>query len=357
MRKSNSFLLLGLSVLALSACGSSDKEHWGSVDDIVVNNRGVVPAKKVTSTEEKLADVKKEVNQVIDAKAKTPVTEMQTKSMEAAVEAASDEVVAKTETKVKTEVAEKALEEIPTPVTKTVEKVIEPVAQPMSNTVMVQPPELRVKEEKKPLAPTNMAGDLPPNAKPGECYAKVLIPAKVQGTEETVQVSEEQKVLARIIPAQYEIERERVLVKEARQVWKPGRGAQEKVNQTTGEILCLVEEPAVYKTIEKRILVAPERPEYKIIPAQFEKIMRTETIEAERLEWRRILCETNVTPAVIRSLQSALNKKGFDAGKVDGEYGYRTNQAITAYQRKNGLAMNGLTYETIEHLGIKLAGM
>ena len=131
----------------------------------------------------------------------------------------------------------------------------------------------------------------------------------------------------------------------------------QKVNQATGEVLCLVEEPAVYKTIEKRVLVAPERPEYKIIPAQYEKIMHTETIEAERLEWRRILCDTNVTPAVIMSLQSALNQKGFDAGKVDGEYGYKTNQAITAYQRKNGLAMNGLTYEVIDHLGIKLAGM
>ena len=241
MRKSNSLLLLSLSVLALGACSSSDKENWGSVDDIVVNNRGVAPAKKVASTEGKLEEVKEEVNQVIEAKAKTPVTEMKTKAMDEAVEAVVEEAVEATE------------------------------VQPMETTTMLLPPEMQKKEE-APVAPMNMAGDLPPNAKPGECYAKVLIPAKVQGIEETVQISEEQKVLARIIPAQYEVERERVLVKEARQVWKPGRGSKEKVHETTGEILCLVEEPAVYKTIEKRILVAPERPEYKLFLHSLKKL-------------------------------------------------------------------------------------
>ena len=75
------------------------------------------------------------------------------------------------------------------------------------------------------------------------------------------------------------------------------------------------------------------------------------------MEWRRILCETNVTPEVIMSLQNALNKKGYNAGKIDGRYGRQTINAVDQYQRRNGLAMNGLTYETLDHLGIKLAGM
>ena len=179
MRKTNSLFLMGLSVLALGACTSSDKGNWGSVDDITVNNRGVAPAKKIIPSEDKLAEVKKEVNQIIDAKAKAPVTEIKTKSMDATVQAV--------EARVETAVSD----------------VVELAHQPMETTTMIQPPELRAQ---KPLAPTNMSGDLPPNAKPGECYAKVLIPAKVQGREETVQISEEQKVLARIIPAQYEIE-------------------------------------------------------------------------------------------------------------------------------------------------------
>ncbi|NQZ13399.1 MAG: peptidoglycan-binding protein [Alphaproteobacteria bacterium] len=348
MRRSHSYLLIGLSVLALGACGSSDdKEHWGTLDDIVVNNRGVAPAKKVESKEQKLAEVKKQVNEAAQrdveevAKAEAKKLEEQVKQeakeeiTEVVMDEVGEEVVA-----VQEDVQEEIKEEMP---------------DAMGTTEMVPPPEVRARMAAKEKAPVN--SDLPMNAKPGECYAKVLIPAKVEGTEETVQISEEQKVLARIIPAKYEVQTERVLVREARQVWKPGRGPQEKVDQTTGEILCLVEEPAVYKTIEKRVLVEPERPEYKTIPAQYETITRTETIEAERLEWRRILCETNVTSAVIMSLQNALNKKGYDAGPVDGRYGYKTTTAVDRYQRENGLAMNGLTYETIDHLGIKLAGM
>lgn len=348
MRRSHSYLLIGLSVLALGACSSSDdKEHWGTLDDIVVNNRGVAPAKKVESKEQKLADVKKEVNETAQKDVKK-VAKAEAKKVEEQVKQEAKEGITEV-------VMDEAEEEVADVQAIVQEDVKEKMPEAMSTTEMVPPPEVRAQMAAKEEAPSNP--DLPMNAKPGECYAKVLIPAKVEGTEETVQISEEQEVLARIIPAKYEIQTERVLVREARQVWKPGRGATEKVDQSTGEILCLVEEPAVYKTIEKRILVEPERPEYRTIPAQYETITKTKTIEAERLEWRRILCETNVTPAVIMSLQNALNKNGYDVGSVDGKYGYKTTKAVDRYQRDNNLAMNGLTYETIEHLGIKLAGM
>jgi len=173
---------------------------------------------------------------------------------------------------------------------------------------------------------------------------------------ERVQISEEQEVLARIVPPKYRIETERVLVKEARQYWKQGRGPVEKVNQTTGEILCLVEDPAEYKTVEKKILVSPEQPEYKTIPAQFENVTKTDVIQTERLEWRRILCDTNVTTATIMRVQRALQAKGYDIGSIDGRVGSKTMKAINAYQLKNGLASRGITYETLGHLGVSLEG-
>ena len=343
MRKHSSFILLGLSVLALSACGTSDdKSHWGTLDDITVNNRGVAPAKKVASEtkseEDKLAKVKEEVNLVIEEDIKA----------EAVIDKAVDDTV--TEVKMSEPVQNVAQE------TANAKE-----AEPMARTQMLPSPEVIAQREAKLAAErakkeaaNNMSGDLPPNAKPGECYAKVLIPAKVEGIEERVQISEEQKILARIIPAKYEVKRERVLVKEATQVWKPGRGAKEKVDQTTGEILCLVEEPAVYKTIEKRVLIAPETPEYKVIPAKYQTITRTKTIEPAKMEWRRILCETNVTPSVIMSIQKALNAKGYEAGPVDGRFGRKTLRAVEKYQRDNNLPVSGLSYDTIESLGVKL---
>ncbi len=286
------FMLIAVAVFAVTACSSNDDAYLGSRDDILINNRGVPTAQKATD----------------------------------AVKTAADDV----------------------------ENAIVEVAQvkPMDVTVMKEAAAETVVE--KPLQ-TTRAPDVPPNARPGECYAKVLIPAVRETKSERVQISEEQKVLARIVPAQYRVETEQVKVREARQYWKPGHGAVEKVNQATGEILCLVEEPALYKTIEKRILVEPERPEYKVVPAQFETITSSHIVEAERLEWRRILCQTNVTESTIASIQRALAAKGYKSGPIDGQLGSQTMSALNAYQVRNGLASRGITYETLGHLGVPLA--
>ena len=139
----------------------------------------------------------------------------------------------------------------------------------------------------------------PPNAKPGECYARVkvpekyetyeeevvkkqggevieVVPPKFELVEEKVLVKEatfeletvpaeyetvEEKVLVKPayeileeIPAEYETIEEQVLVKPAQTVWKKGRGPIEKIDGSTGEILCLVEEPAEYKTVSKKVV-------------------------------------------------------------------------------------------------------
>ncbi len=60
---------------------------------------------------------------------------------------------------------------------------------------------------------TDISGILP-NAQPGECYAKVIIPAKFETTTEKVLAKEASERL-QIVPAQYGTATERVLVKEA----------------------------------------------------------------------------------------------------------------------------------------------
>ncbi len=166
----------------------------------------------------------------------------------------------------------------------------------------------------------------PPNPKAGECYARVLIPAKYQTTTETV-LKREASERIEIIPAKYGPGTERVLVKEASSrlevvpavydqvtetvmvspaskkivevpakfktvtervldkpahtAWKRGSanlqaGAVVDTRTTdTGEIMCLVEVPASYKTITKQVLVEPARTEVVEIPAKFETISKT----------------------------------------------------------------------------------
>ena len=301
---------------------------------------------------------------------------------------------------------------------------------------------------KMPMASNGkpMESDLfPPNAKPGECWARTFVaptyrtvtetvlkkgeserveltPAKYEFVEERVLVKEassrmeiipaqydwiEERVMVQApganlieIPAKYEWQEERVLVKPAHTTWKKGRGPIERIDNSTGEIMCLVEVPASYETVKKRVMMAPpaskeiatpakyqtvkkrvmtkppqqrtiEIPaEYKTvkvrrmvtppsenrvkIPAEYGQVTRTEQVTEGHMEWRRILCETNVDAGTISRIQQALLNAGHNPGPIDGVIGSQTNAALKSYQREHGLATGGLTYKTIEKLGVNL---
>ena len=226
-----------------------------------------------------------------------------------------------------------------------------------------------------------------------------IIPAKYQWVEEQVLVKPESKKLVEV-PAKYEMRQEKVLVKAAHTVWKKGRGPIEKIDHATGEIMCLVEVPASYKTVSKRVMVnAPatkeifipaeyktikkrvmlEPPkerriqipaEYKTvkvrkmlspakerrisIPAEYQTVTRTEMVNDGHMEWRRILCETNVNREIIKEVQLTLRSTGHEPGRIDGVIGRHTESALKSYQRANNLAEGGLTYETLRHMNISL---
>ncbi len=288
------------------------------------------------------------------------------------------------------------------------------------------------------------AGSLyPPNAKPGECYARVLIPAKYKLETEKV-ISKEagenvkvipakykmvtkkilvkeagerlvavpatykkvtEKVLVKEaserlvkVPAVYETITEKVLVKEAHTAWKKGRGPVEKLNNLTGEILCLVNVPAQYKTVTKRVLktpattksipipavyktvtrtvldkpattksipipavyktvkvkelVSPASVEKSVIPETYQTITKKVKVSDAVLKWQPVLCKTNMSETNIRSVQRALKKAGINPGPIDGIFGWRTKAALEKYQRKNGLSTGALTKETLKSLGL-----
>ena len=88
-------------------------------------------------------------------------------------------------------------------------------------------------------APRAMAGDLfPPNAKAGECYARLFVPPTYSTNTEQV-LKREASSRIEIVPAQYEFVQERVLVKEASSK--------------------LVEVPAAYENVSETIVVEPAR--------------------------------------------------------------------------------------------------
>jgi peptidoglycan hydrolase-like protein with peptidoglycan-binding domain len=57
---------------------------------------------------------------------------------------------------------------------------------------------------------------------------------------------------------------------------------------------------------------------------------------------------------VILKIQEALQAKAYNPGKVDGVLGRDTRVALDKYQRDNSLATGGITYETLNSLGVEL---
>ncbi|MEC9356261.1 MAG: peptidoglycan-binding domain-containing protein [Pseudomonadota bacterium] len=197
----------------------------------------------------------------------------------------------------------------------------------------------------------------------------------------------------------YETQNERIMIAPARQVWKPGRGPIERQDYGTGQIYCLVEEPAQYSTVTRRVMrrtpevrqveipaeyrtvtrrvidrpaqvrrvaVAPQTSQMTVqelsspgqvrrvqVPQQTSSVPVKQLVSASQLEWRPVLCETNMSPGTIQRLQRALKSAGHDPGPIDGKVGPRTMAAVNAYQRSRKLPVDAyLNLDTLRALGV-----
>lgn len=100
------------------------------------------------------------------------------------------------------------------------------------------------------------------------------VPAVFEEVEERV-VSKPASKKAIEVPAVFEDVTERVLVREAYTTWKKGTETNvQKIDPKTGEIFCLVEVPAEYKTVTKRVLKTPATVRYEDIPAEYTTIKK-----------------------------------------------------------------------------------
>lgn len=291
-----------------------------------------------------------------------------------------------------------------------------------------------------------------------------IVPAKYEWVEEKVMVKDASQRVVQV-PASYETVTEKVLVSPATTEWKKGRGLVERMDNTTGEIMCLVEVPAKYKTVSRRVLktpasvntieipaefatqkvrklVEPATEMRKEIPAEYETVSRrvkvgeesvawfvkgdktasgsptgnqmclqetpatyktvtrqvlkspasTKRVEIpaeyktvtvrklvepashreveipakmstlskrvkvgdEQLEWRQVLCETNMTKDIVMQVQTALRDEGFHPGPIDGIMGRYTLSAVDKYQAAKGLERGGLTMKTVEALSLDI---
>lgn len=94
-------------------------------------------------------------------------------------------------------------------------------------------------------------------------------------------------------------------------------------------------------------LVAPASERRIEIPAEHETVTRTERVGEDRMEWRSVLCEVNMTRPNIVTLQQALADRGYYRAGVDGIIGWQTLRAARSFALDNRLPA-GTNYIPIE---------
>jgi hypothetical protein len=213
----------------------------------------------------------------------------------------------------------------------------------------------KVEHKCPPPANTEIA-DLPRDAKPGECFAKVFVPPQFKTVSERVCVREASETLE-IVPAEYEWVEERVCIKDASSQlievparfvtdqivvqtdsgytgWTVNKDCPPPKDQPTKDVFCLVKHPPKTETVCVTRMAAPPTVKEEIIPAQFEMVKRQKlvrpattrrvcipaeysTVEKRvkvcdgRMVWQRVQCK--MPEAVAINLDGKLEMRNLNA--------------------------------------------
>lgn len=223
-----------------------------------------------------------------------------------------------------------------------------------------------------------------------------IIPAEYKTITEKVMVKPESTRLISV-PAQFEQVTEQIIDVAAHTEWRHGNDGSRieaaRPDVSGGDVVRMVEVPASYKTITRTVQTSPpsvkevtEPAEYKtisktvvatppksrkiIIPAQYTNVRKLEMIKPgksievkipaeyktitkrvkiseESLEWREVLCESDLTIEFVKTLQQQLLQEGYFDSPVDGIYQQLTQNGINRYAQNNGLPYSN-DYSTLE---------
>ena len=242
---------------------------------------------------------------------------------------------------------------------------------------------------------------LPKNAEAGKCYARCFIPNQYRYIEEQV-VDQEQSYKEQVIPAVYKTVYDTVLVRDEQRTTKTVAATYEYIDEkimvapaTTKwvkgqadanclsadpndcQVMCLVEVPAQYRTMRRKVVKTPEYTydvvspaEYKVvtrkeldieetvikieIPATYKTVITKElTKEGGYQDWREVLCQDQLTSDRIKQIQMALKENGYNPGPADNIFGQQTKDALLQYQIDNELPQGNLNMETLRALGVE----
>jgi len=161
------------------------------------------------------------------------------------------------------------------------------------------------------------------------------------------------------VPATYKTVSKRVLVSPARTDEIAIPAEYQTVTKTVVKQPATTREVAIaaqYDTVQVTKLVAPASEKRIAIPAEYETVTSSTRVSDERMEWRQVMCEVNLTRDNVMALQSALADAGYYKAGIDGIIGAQTLGAARKYALDKQLpaGSNYVPMEVVESLKIKL---
>jgi len=205
----------------------------------------------------------------------------------------------------------------------------------------------------------------------------VVVPAEFESVK-IATVSDPTREVRTPVPAKFDTITKTERVSSSSIKWIAGSADTTGLNgKHTGEVVCFTEQAAKFATVDQKVIKTPGSFTSTTVPAVFENIpvrklvsdarvskttvpaikkdyIKRVKVSDARLEWRPVLCETNTTEDTVSTIQQALADAGFNPGTIDGVLGRGTLDAIEEYQKSKNLAQGGITYDTLEALGVEL---
>lgn len=113
--------------------------------------------------------------------------------------------------------------------------------------------------------------------------------------------------------------------------------------------------PAVVETVSRKVQLQPAQisSDGRVqAPPIYKTETRQEVVKPRRENWYEIICDAEITPDFIASLQRALEARGFYRGAITGQLDTRTRAAIGRFQQSEGLNSKALSIAGARKLGL-----
>ncbi|MFK8058373.1 MAG: hypothetical protein AB8F78_19770 [Saprospiraceae bacterium] len=188
-------------------------------------------------------------------------------------------------------------------------------------------------------------GDMPPNPKPGQCYAKCLISPLIGTT--TISIAVYLGTDSTIIK-QYTVDTT-LITEPIMRVWVKKAADKGCLSADPKDCLvwCLVESEVKTIRIQRYLLDTTVTSEF----ISQDRDIISEIEPGGYTEWHRIVCGQKVTSKLVQRIRKAL---GMEEDKSIRIMNSATKAALVQYQRDNNLPLGQIDIKSLKHLGVKL---